>query len=147
MPADAAWAEVRDILEDHGLDPTLNRVLVLAALLGGDHPLSAKEVHERASAEHRLNRVTVYRILDLFDRQGVVSKISTGERGFCYCANRDRRPEGHVHFHCLRCGAVQCVSRKDLALDAGLMRSLPMDIRRIELRLDGICDNCKKGEN
>lgn len=143
MPADAAWDESRDVLESHGLDPTLNRVLVLAAMAASDHPLSAREVHDRVMAEHRLNRVTVYRILDLFAHHGVVSRISAGERGFRYCARPDRRPWGHVHFHCTRCGQVQCITNRAVDVGERLADSLPMDIRNVELRLDGICDNCK----
>ena len=146
MP-DMDWARARKTLEFHSLDPTLNRLLVLAALQGDDHPLSAREVFERVMARHRLNRVTVYRILDLFARQGVASKISVGERGFRYCASSERRPGRHVHFHCLRCGEVQCVSHRAAALAEELAQSLPLDIRNIELRLDGICDRCKQKEN
>ena len=146
MTTDASFERSRTVLEDHDLDATLNRILVLAALAASDHPLSAREVFEQVTTEHRMNRVTVYRILDLFARRGVVSKISADERGFRYCGRLGRRPGGHVHFHCLLCGEVQCITRKDVALEGErLARSLPMDIRNVELRLDGICEQCKKG--
>ena len=133
------------MLERFGMDPTLNRILVLAALTGSDHPLTAKEVYEQVKHEHKLNRVTVYRILDLFADKGVVNKISSGERSFCYCARPGRWPHGHCHFHCTCCGEVQCIDRSLLVIDeVELKERLPMDIRSIELRLDGVCAACRE---
>lgn len=148
MPKDDTFDQAREYLEQSGQDPTLNRVLVLCALAESDHPLTAKEVHRLVMARHKLNRVTVYRILDLFAEAGVVNRISSGDRSFRYCARPGRWRQGHVHFHCTRCGDVQCLEKDVLPFNAQeLAESLPMDVENIELRLDGVCQACKaKGE-
>jgi Fe2+ or Zn2+ uptake regulation protein len=137
------FASLRDRLEKAGLDPTLKRILVLSVLMENEHPLNAKEVYENLCGDNRLNRTTVYRILDLFAEKGLASKISSGERSFCYCARPDRRANSHCHFHCKLCGRIECL--QDLpGLNESELKSGPgMDIHNIELRLDGICRTCK----
>ena len=145
MTGPNAFSRSSDIIVRFGLDPTLNRILVLSALSESDHPLTARDVYEELRHRHKLNRVTVYRILDLFAEKGVVSKISTGERSFCYCARFGRWPQGHCHFHCTRCGKVECIDKDLLALNPDELKNrLSLDVRHIELRLDGVCTACKE---
>lgn len=145
MTEQASFSPSREFIVRFGLDPTLNRLLVLTILLESDHPLTAKEVYEGLCREHTLNRVTVYRILDLFAEKGVVNKISTGERSFCYCACIERRRQGHCHFHCTRCGKVECIDKELLALDEEAVKNrLALDVQHIELRLDGVCTACRE---
>lgn len=139
-----AFASARKILEQSGLDPTLNRILVLTAIARSPQPLTAKEVYKSVLADHKINRVTVYRILDLFAEHGVANKLSSGDRSFRYCARPGRWPHGHCHFHCTQCGAVQCIDKELLAIDEQDLKSrLSMDIENIELRLDGVCEECR----
>jgi Fur family ferric uptake transcriptional regulator len=143
MTVSDATATARDFLARTGLDPTLNRILVLAAVAGSDRPLTAREVFERVLAEHRINRVTVYRILDLLAENGAVNRISSADRAARFCAGGGRWPNGHSHFHCTRCGEVQCVDNAALHIDANTLKAaLPMHVNAIDLRLDGICANC-----
>ena len=58
------------------LDSTPNRVGVLEAIGAGKGPLSAQEVFTAATRATGLNRVTVYRILDLLVEKGLVERIS-----------------------------------------------------------------------
>ncbi len=130
-------------LKASGVEPTLNRILVLSALDAAGRPLSAGEVYDRVLHRHRVNRVTVYRILDLLTQRRVVNKVSTGERSYGYCAHPDDR--AHCHFHCTNCGRVQCIETPGPPLDAaGLKASLGLEISNIDLRLDGLCDDCRR---
>lgn len=131
------------MLEKSGLNPTLNRIWVLDALQTSSHPLSAKEVFENVNAEHRLNQVTVYRILDLLADTGLVSRISSGERSYLYCFHQTPAPCGHCHFHCLRCGEVLCIENEAVYQSELALRSLSLKIQGIDIRLDGICPNCQ----
>ena len=143
MPLPDSFPQAREAIATCGLDPTLNRLLVFSVLFASDHPLTAKEVYEELRQGHKLNRVTVYRILDLFAEKGVVSKISSGERSFCYCARFGRWLAGHCHFHCTRCGKVECIDKDFLDLDEEILKNrLALDVQHIELRLDGICTAC-----
>ena len=148
MIHDDAMHAARSILSRAGLDETLNRLLVLAELTAAGHPLTAREVHERVAAEHAINQVTIYRILDLFAKKDMVNRISAGERSWMYCA-RGGHSRSHCHFHCTRCGQVSCIEPERLGLDEKrLATALPLEVSHIDLRLDGVCAACKcRGES
>lgn len=133
---------VRQLLESIGLQPTPNRLRVLAVLIAANSPMNAREVYQKAVAATPVNRVTVYRILDLLADKGIVNKISTGERSYRYCARQAAHPHGH--FHCLKCQAVMCVESEAIASSKSALMTLPFDIHSIDLRLDGICPTCRE---
>jgi Fur family transcriptional regulator, ferric uptake regulator len=66
--------------------------------------------------------VTVYHILDLLVENAVVERISTGGRAFYYC-----------------------LAPESLAIDTEpLWRRFPGRIDKVEICIDGICENCDK---
>lgn len=135
---------IRKMLEEIDLAPTLNRLLVLAVLMDSDHPLAAAEVHRKLLSDHKVNKVTVYRILDLLEEKGVVNRISSGERAALYCLRRGRWTGGHSHFHCLQCGEVQCIDNEALRFNEDRVgHALPLEVSNIDLRLDGVCAGCR----
>jgi Fur family ferric uptake transcriptional regulator len=143
MPSDDAKDAIRSFLAETGLEPTLNRMLVYSAVADSDRPLTARQVLDRVLAEHRVNRVTVYRILDLLAGCGAVNRIPATDGAARFCA-RGRWPHGHSHFHCTRCGEVQCVDNAALHLDSkALGDALPMHVSHVDVRLDGICAACE----
>lgn len=140
MPLDTAPAAARDFLEKTGLEPTLNRILVLSALTGGDHALTAKEVYEAVLATHRVNRVTVYRILDLLEEKGIANRVSFGEGVRRYCVGRH-----HSHFHCTGCDEVLCIDNATLHFDEeSVGRALPIQVSSVDLHLEGLCERCRR---
>ncbi len=125
-------------LEKAGLKPTLNRMLVVQAILGSETALTAREVYEVVAREHDLNRVTVYRILDQLSEKDAVNCVKCGDRAQHFCVGRH-----HSHFRCTRCGEVQCIANETLHFDEkSLARSLPMSVSDISLQLEGLCDKC-----
>jgi Fur family ferric uptake transcriptional regulator len=53
------------LLEHSGLGHTVNRLRVLEIIGNRSHPLSAQEIIEELNKTQEVNRVTVYRILEL----------------------------------------------------------------------------------
>ena len=138
-------ARLYALLEERGVEPTLNRLLVLAALDDSRHPLTAKKMLDDILASHKVNRVTVYRILDLLVEKGVINRVSTGERAVSYCVRDSGWVHGHSHFHCTSCGKVQCIDNHTLKIDEdALLEKLPMRVSNIDLRFDGICEACSR---
>jgi len=138
--------DARELLEHCGVPATENRLLVLRALAGADQPQTPQtpqtpqELLARLSG--RMNRVTLYRILDLLVERGVVARHNAGERAFRYCLGQG--VHGHSHFHCTRCGATQCLDSK--LLEPGLSRilsGLPMRVEMAEVTLGGVCEGCQ----
>ncbi|MFH1915497.1 MAG: Fur family transcriptional regulator [Pseudomonadota bacterium] len=143
MPHADTRDAARAFLAGTGLEPTLNRILVFSAVADSDHPLTARQVLDRVLADHRINRVTVYRILDLLADCGAVNRIASMDGAARFCSRGGRWPRGHSHFHCTRCGEVQCVDNAMLHFDEkALGNALPMRVNSVDLRLDGICASC-----
>jgi len=133
------------LLTEAELDPTENRRRVLEVIGNNRFPLSAGDIYQTLERTGSINRVTVYRILDLLVDHGLVERISTGGRAFCYgmAPNEHHRP--HPHFYCTRCGRMDCLSPESLRIDVdALLQTFPGRIDKVEVRVDGICKDCLK---
>ena len=142
-------------LQARGLEPTPLRLAVLGRLLACPTPLSAPELLAQIQAERPINKVTLYRILDLLVTEELVLRHSAGERALRYCASGHGEGSGqdpqalgppplHCHFHCTRCGGMQCLPPPEPCPDLGpLTRSAAGSVQRVEIRLDGLCASCR----
>lgn len=132
---------VKARLNRAGLAATAHRVQALRALAEAGRPLTPQEL--LALVDGGMNRVTLYRILDLFVEHGLVRRHSAGERALRYCLEASPETKGHGHFHCNRCGRTECLPPSILDLEA-LSRDVPFRIERAEVRFDGVCEDCLK---
>jgi Fur family transcriptional regulator, ferric uptake regulator len=131
------------LLTTSNLEATRNRLRVLEVVGNNTYPLSAGDIYGTLERTHAINRVTVYRILDLLVDHGLVERLSTGGRAFCYglAPNDHHRP--HPHFYCKSCGRMDCLHPESLAIDTGpLSKTFPGQIDKVEIRVDGLCKNC-----
>ena len=133
------------LLKDSGLARTLNRLRVLEIIGEGSHPLSAQEIIEQLNKTRGVNRVTVYRILELLVENKLVERISAGDRSFRYGLAPNANHQPHSHFYCVECGGMECLSPEQVNLDTqSLKRSFLGLIERVEVRFDGICQDCRR---
>jgi Fur family ferric uptake transcriptional regulator len=131
------------LLQARGLECTLNRVRILEIIGDSPYPLSAQEVFALASRAQNINRVTVYRILDLLVEKRLMERISAGDRSFRYGLAPNANHRRHAHFYCTGCGKMECLSPENPVVDmAPLESTFPGTIERVEIRLDGICETC-----
>ena len=136
------------LLRSTGLSPTRNRMAVLACLDKNHEPMTAREMLESVSLNRPMNKVTLYRILDLLADKGVILRHMGADRSCHYCMGTHAGETAHCHFFCNSCGKMQCLPADFLpptfsflkASDAD--KSLPMRVDSVELRLDGICPSC-----
>ena len=132
------------LLEHSGLGHTVNRLRVLEIIGNRSHPLSAQEIIEELNKTQEVNRVTVYRILELLVKKRLVERISAGDRSFRYGLAPNSNHQPHSHFYCLECGEMECLSPDQISLDIQpLNRSFLGMIERVEIRFDGICEDCR----
>jgi len=132
-----------EILKSCDLGVTRNRLRVLKVIGSHNFPLSAGEIHKTLGRSTSINRVTVYRILDLLVERGLVQRLSGGGRSFVYgLAPSDYHP-AHPHFYCKRCGHLQCLKPQSLKVDTRPMEhTFPGLIENVEVRVDGVCQTC-----
>jgi Fur family ferric uptake transcriptional regulator len=140
-----ARCDYERLLNAADLEPTDNRLRVLEVVGNNSYPLSAADIYQTLERTCSINRVTVYRILELLVSNNLVDRISTGGRAFYYgmAPNENHRP--HPHFYCTRCGQMDCLTPDSLNVDSNVLRkTFPGRIDKVEVRVDGICKNCMK---
>ena len=131
------------LLESADLEVTPNRLQVLEVVGASSCPLSANDIFAVLERSQPINKVTVYRILDLMVERHLLDRLSTGGRAAYYGLAPNEHHAPHAHFYCSRCGQMDCLQPEALQVDTGyLRRTFPGQIERLEIRIDGICKNC-----
>ena len=95
-------------LAQQGLRTTPVRLAVLDILADAPRALRALEILEVLRAHRRVNKVTVYRILEDFTRRGLVRKLTLEGRVNHFELACEHHPP-HPHFQCHSCHEVQCL--------------------------------------
>jgi Fur family ferric uptake transcriptional regulator len=132
-------------LKASGLGHTPNRQRVLEVIGNNSSPLSAQQIFETLQRAENINRVTVYRILDLLVDNGLVDRINGGGRSFVYGLAPNENHPAHPHFFCKNCGNLECLTPQSLNVDLQHMqRTFAGVIENVEVRVDGVCKNCLK---
>jgi len=135
----------KELLRSAELEATNNRRHVLEVVGNNDFTLSAGDIYSTLERSSAINRVTVYRILDLLVKHGVVERLSTGGRSAYYGLAPNDHHKPHPHFYCKRCGQMDCLQSESLeVVPESLWKTFPGRIDKVEVRVDGICKNCLK---
>ncbi len=132
-----------ELLTTAKMEATPNRMRVLEVVGNNSFPLSAGDIFETLERGDSINRVTIYRILDLLVDHGVVERISSGGRAAFYglAPNDHHRP--HPHFYCKSCGRMDCLNPESMTVETEpLWKTFPGRIDKVEVRVDGVCKNC-----
>ncbi|WP_457571178.1 Fur family transcriptional regulator [Desulfovulcanus sp.] len=134
---------VEDLLHDAGLETTSHRIMVLSFIINRKCPVTAQEILQELTKQSRINKVTLYRILDLLVEKKIIYRHSAGDRSFRYCLVSAENRDGHCHFYCKECGKMQCISMHKLpAAINEAYKDLPVRIEDVEIRFDGVCQDC-----
>ena len=141
---DNTGARSGKILHEHGLRATPQRRTILAVFRPGEH-LSADDVSERLEPDLMIDRATIYRTLERFRDEGILSEtdLGGGVRQF-----EMLQPELHHHLVCLQC-------QREITMDDALVMPLRDTIRdqygfvpRIDhLAIFGYCADCQDDGN
>ena len=135
----------QEMLASKALEATRNRLYVLEVVGNNQFPLSADDIYKTLERSTSINRVTVYRILDLLVERGIIERLSTGGRAAYYGLAPNDHHEPHPHFYCKSCGQMDCLTPESLNIDTDpLWKTFPGRIDKVEVRVDGICKNCVK---
>lgn len=133
------------LLSQARLESTDNRLRVLEVIGNNRYPLSAADIFRTLQRTAAINRVTVYRILELLVNRGLVDRISTAGRAAYYGLAPNENHAPHPHFYCTRCGQMECLDPGSLTLAGdALWKTFPGRIDKVEVRVDGVCKNCMR---
>lgn len=134
-----------EMLISADVETTKNRLHVLEVVGNNQFPLSADDIFKTLERSSSINRVTVYRILDLLVDHGIVERLSTGGRAAYFGLAPNDHHQPHPHFYCKNCGQMDCLNPESLNVDTDpLWQTFPGRIDKVEVRVDGVCKNCLK---
>lgn len=97
------------LLEQHGIKPTANRLLVARELASAGRPLSLMELE---SLLETVDKSSIFRALTVFRDAHLVHVLEDAGDGvryeLCHASGADD-DDLHVHFHCIRCHKTFCL--------------------------------------
>jgi Fur family transcriptional regulator, ferric uptake regulator len=131
--------QAEEVIRSAGERVTFARIRILALLLAEQRAITHHEIEEHLRGGRRLNRVTLYRVLEWLNEKHFVHRVISDDRIWRFRANADTRSHQHAHFECTRCTRIICLN--PVKAQYGL---LPPGYRSmgIELTVKGLCAEC-----
>ena len=133
--------ELERILNEHGIKPTANRLLVLKALAESNRPVTMAELEDTIDT---IDKSGIFRTLTLFNENHLLHQVDDGCEGVRYelChAHGDVDDDRHVHFHCEVCHRTFCLEEipvPAVALPNGFQPET------VNYMIKGVCPQCAK---
>ncbi len=129
------------VLKAHGQSLTASRHIVFKALLNKE-PQSMNEVI--SGCRGRVDRATVYRVIGLFEKLGIVQRLQIGWKYKLELSGAFHHH--HHHMTCVACGLTAQIP-EDAHLeqhlrDTATKQSFVMQGHQLEIQ--GLCANCNK---
>lgn len=135
------------MLSDNGYKITSSRMNVVKFLGKGMGSFNAYDIVRKASRTGRkLDVVSVYRALSLFERLKIIHRTSNGK--YIPCQKFTCREPAHCHhdFTCTSCNRIEEVHVDDRSFLKTISKILPnLSINSHAFHFEGICEKCKKG--
>ena len=129
------------ILNQKGVRPTTNRILIVRELLKADHPISIADFE--SLMDYSMDKASIFRVLELFTEKDVVHVIEDGSRSLkyelCHCHDHHSITDQHVHFHCEKCNETFCfesVKIPQIKVPDGFFP------HAVNFMIKGICPKC-----
>ena len=130
------------LLEEHGIKPTANRIVVVRALATSMLPQSLAELEQRRGT---IDTSNVFRALMLFREHHLVHAIEGSSDGtkyeLCHSHDKEHDDDQHPHFYCEVCQQTYCL---DYAQVPEIQLPEGFEMTSANLMLKGICPHCKK---
>ncbi len=134
--------KVFTILKDKKVKPTAARELVLDVFLKKNFAISLSDIEKVLTWS---DKVTIYRTLKTFEKNGIIHQINDGSTSVKYalCSENceiKNHVDIHPHFHCEKCSKTICLEKQEIKI-----KNLPKDIvvRDYSLILNGLCSECR----
>ncbi len=133
--------EIEILLEEHGVKPTPNRILIARALATAGRPLSMTELEDELGT---IDKSNVFRALTLFRESHLVHALEDSGEGIryelCHSHDHERDDDLHVHFFCEKCHRTYCL--EDIPVPTVAVPS-SYEVHGSSFTLRGLCPDCK----
>ncbi len=136
--------DLKSTLEKAQVTFTPHRLRVLQTIWDSPFPLSHRDIAQQLKETNPIDRVTLYRTLELLVGSRLIERITSIDRSFRY-ARADKAPHDHPHFYCSGCGVLECLDADLFNLNLeSIQERLPVTVRRVHVRIDGLCRKCRE---
>ncbi|KXO16862.1 transcriptional repressor [Peptoniphilus sp. GNH] len=138
---------VKNILRENGYKFTNQRKDIYKVFVDNvSHHLTTEEVYKIAKkANPEVGIATVYRTILLFEKLGIIYKISFDDGAIRYELKSEKNEHRHHHLICLSCNKVIEVKLDLLdALESSVEKSEKFKIVDHNLKFYGYCSDCQK---
>lgn len=132
--------DVANLMRQHGIKPTPNRMLVAGALGRSSRPMSMNELEDELGS---VEKSGISRALALFRDRHMVHVLEDGSESVRYelCLSTDGHhdDDAHAHFYCKGCRRTFClydVPVPEVPLPAGYMPE------GVNYMIKGLCPRC-----
>ena len=121
------------------------RSLILSILSSSEGHLTADEVYNKArEVNERISLGTVYRNLNALSEVGEIRRINIPGANTIF----DKNAHKHLHFRCIKCGKIQDLSGESInKIVDNFEQKTGNKVYSNDIVLNGLCKNCKTGEN
>lgn len=129
------------ILKDNSFSNTNARNLIFDLLMKADKPQSMHQLIE--GSKDKVDRVSVYRTIELFERLGIVQRLHIGWKYKLELS--EVFLDHHHHMTCLGCGRVVPI-KDETALEEmieRLGRANNFVLKSHQLEIQGYCEKCQ----
>lgn len=139
MAENSTLVAARERIRSTGERLTAPRTRVLGALLEAGAARSHQEI-ERSLGAPRVDRVTLYRVLDWLVDHGLAHRVAGSDRVWRFSIAGEAS-SSHAHFECSRCGKMLCL---DELSPRRMAAQMPRGYRpqRMEITVTGLCVDC-----
>ena len=133
----------RFILSKHGISRTKFRVMLLSLFFTSKKSLLIEDILEYFN--NSINKVTVYRSLESFEKKGLIHQVPDRNNFKRYSLCKDEEcgisshNHNHGHFICYSCNQTFCV--EDIK-SPEITCLKGFDVKKLKLILEGYCAEC-----
>ena len=136
--------EIEHMLEEHGIRPTANRIVVVQAMSSHEGSYTLAELEDEIGT---IDKSGIFRTLTLFKQHHLVHVLEGSGEGvryeLCHSHDHEHDDDTHVHFYCERCQKTYClpaVAIPPVELPEGYQ------VATVNYTIKGLCPACK-GKN
>ena len=134
-------AKCTRLLEEHGVKPTANRIVVVRELARSLHPVTLAELEARIQT---IDKSNIFRALTLFREHRLVHVIEGGGEGahyeLCHSHDHEHDEDLHPHFYCERCQQTFCLDYTEIP---GIPLPEGFEKTSANMMIKGICPDCQ----
>ena len=136
----------KSIIEREYLKFTIQKQLILEALLSSKEHMTINELHDKLKVNN-IGIATLYRNLDSFKNLGIITEINVEGKAYYEMKIFGRKPI-HIHFKCTNCGKIMDIEDNKLYHEYlklnRLIEERDLLIYDSVFTFKGICSDCKK---